>query len=172
MSPRRSALVITLLILIFIFQESFINEIHFPIGGFSLYFAFVISWILQEDRSAAMLIAFFAGLIADLAPTLQAPFGLWTLVMTGFAYFLLTTVRGALDSIGTPFVMSSVTTLAVTTLLLVFALCGAILGEELPSFQALGKELIGNALWSLILAPIYVPMVIRTRELTLTARER
>jgi rod shape-determining protein MreD len=172
MTLSRAPLVVIPLLLIFILQESVINGIHFFLGGFTLYLAFVLSWILHEERTSAMLIAFFAGLIADLSPTLQAPFGLWTLVLTGFAYFLVTTVRGAMDSIDSPFIISAVTTFAVTATLILFLLCGAILGQELASISALTKELLGNALWTLILAPIYVPLVLRVRELSLTARER
>jgi len=172
MSLRRLPLAIALLLLIFILQEAVINRIDFFIGGFTLYLAFVISWVLQEERIAAMLIAFFAGLIADLSPTLSSPFGLWTLVLTGFTYFLITTIRGLLDSIRTPSAMTLVTTLAVTALIVLFVITGAILGTELGSLTALLQELAGNALWTLLLAPLYVPVVIRLREFTLTARER
>lgn len=172
MSLSRAPLVIFPLLVMFILQESIINGIHFFFGGFTLYLAFVISWVLKEDRTAAILIAFFAGFIADLSPTLQAPFGLWTLVLTGSVYFLTTTVRGALDSIDSPVVMSAVTTLAVTSILAIFLIVGAILGQELASISAITKELLGNALWTLVLAPLYVPLVLRVRELSLTARER
>jgi hypothetical protein len=49
---------------------------------------------------------------------------------------------------------------------------GAILGQELASIRVLASEIVGNALWSLILAPIYIPITIKMYRLTLTAREK
>lgn len=172
MSIARVPLVAALLLALFVIQEAFINRINFLVGGFSLYLAFVIAWILREERTSAMTIGFIAGFIADLSPTLEAPFGLWTFVLTGFSYLLVTTVRGALDAIDSPLVMTFVTTVAATSALSLFVLTGVILGQEVASISVLIVELFGNAIWTLVLAPIYVPMVLRLQKLTLTARER
>jgi rod shape-determining protein MreD len=172
MSIGRIPLVVALLSILFLFQESFINRINFLVGGFSLYLAFVIAWIIREERTSAMIIGFIAGLIADLSPTLEAPFGLWTFVLTGFSYLLVTSVRGALDAIDSPLMMTFVTTVSATSALLLFVITGVILGQEVASISVLVGELLGNAIWTLVLAPIYVPMVLRMQRLTLTARER
>ena len=156
----------------FILQEGFINRINFFIGGFSLYLVFVIAWTLQEEPSNAMLIGFFAGFIADFSPTLESPFGLWTLILTGFCYFLATTVRGNLDPQLSPLQMTLVTASSSAVLLLLFIVIGAILGQELSSISILISEVIGNTRWSFVLAPIYIPLTIKFYQLSLTARER
>jgi rod shape-determining protein MreD len=157
---------------VFIFQESLLNRVNFLIGGFSIYLVFVIAWTLQEEPSNAMLIGFFAGFIADFSPTLESPFGLWTLILTGFCYFLATTVRGNLDPQISPLQMTLVTASSSAVLLMLFISIGAILGQELSSISILLSEIIGNTLWSLVLAPIYIPMTIKFHQLSLTARER
>ena len=172
MSINRVPISAGLLLLVFLFQETFVNRINFYLGGFALYLAFAIAWILREERSSAVLIGFLAGLIADLSPTLEAPFGLWTFTMTGLAYLIVTYVRGSLDSNMSPLTLSIVTTIFCSTALMLFVIFGAILGQDLPSLSVLARELIGNALWSFVLAPLYIPIAIRTHKLSLSARER
>lgn len=172
MNVMRIPYILITLLGVFIFQEALLNRVNFLIGGFSIYLVFVIAWTLQEEPSNAMLIGFFAGFIADFSPTLESPFGLWTLILTGFCYFLATTVRGNLDPQISPLQMTLVTATSSAVLLILFISIGAILGQELSSISILLSEIIGNALWSLILAPIYIPMTIKFYKLSLTARER
>jgi hypothetical protein len=68
--------------------------------------------------------------------------------------------------------MSLVTSLSATFLLIIFVTFGAILGQDVASASVLIREIFGNWLWSLILAPIYIPMTQRIHKLSLTARER
>ncbi|MFM2174990.1 MAG: hypothetical protein RLZZ527_66 [Actinomycetota bacterium] len=161
-----------LLLALFIVQEAFINRINFFIGGFSLYLAFVISWVMKEERTTAMIIGFLAGLIADLSPTLEAPFGLWTFTLTGFTYFLVTSIRGSLDAELSPLTMTMVTTVASSVALTLFLLFGAILGQDLATLSVVIREIGGNAMWSLILAPLYIPVALSFRKISLTAREK
>lgn len=172
MSINRVPISAGLLLLVFLFQETFVNRINFYLGGFALYLAFAIAWILKEERSSAVLIGFLAGLIADLSPTLEAPFGLWTFTMTGLAFLIVTYVLGSLDSNMSPLTLSIVTTIFCSIALMLFVIFGAILGQDLPSLSVLARELIGNALWSFVLAPLYIPIAIRTHKLSLSARER
>ncbi len=161
-----------LLLALFIVQEAFINRINFFIGGFSLYLAFVIAWVMKEERTTATLIGFLAGLIADLSPTLEAPFGLWTFTLTGFTYFLVTSIRGSLDAELSPLTMTMVTTVASSVALTLFLLFGAILGQDLATLSVVIREIGGNAMWSLILAPLYIPVALSFRKISLTAREK
>ena len=161
-----------LLLALFIVQEAFINRINFFVGGFSLYLAFVIAWVMKEERTTAMLIGFLAGLIADLSPTLEAPFGLWTFTLTGFTYFLVTSIRGSLDAELSPLTMTMVTTVASSVALTLFLLFGAILGQDLATLSVVIREIGGNAMWSLILAPLYIPVALSFRKISLTAREK
>lgn len=145
---------------------------NFLVGGFSLYLAFFMAWIMQDERNSAVATGFIAGFILDLSPTLEAPFGLWTLVLTGMSYILATNVRAALDSELSPVVMTMVTVLGSSVALILFLLFGAILGQDVGSGLYVTQEIFGNAMWSLLLSPLYVPITVALYRATLTARNR
>jgi len=156
----------------FLLQEAIFNRINFLVGGFSLYLAFFMAWIMQDERNSAVATGFIAGFILDLSPTLEAPFGLWTLVLTGMSYILATNVRAALDSELSPVVMTMVTVLGSSVALILFLLFGAILGQDVGSGLYVTQVIFGNAMWSLLLSPLYVPITIALYRSTLTARNR
>jgi cell shape-determining protein MreD len=156
----------------FLLQEAIFNRINFLVGGFSLYLAFFMAWIMQDERNSAVATGFIAGFILDLSPTLEAPFGLWTLVLTGMSYILATNVRAALDSELSPVVMTLVTVLGSSVALILFLLFGAILGQDVGSGIYVTQVIFGNAMWSLLLSPLYVPITIALYRATLTARNR
>jgi len=156
----------------FLLQEAIFNRINFLVGGFSLYLAFFMAWIMQDERNSAVATGFIAGFILDLSPTLEAPFGLWTLVLTGMSYILATNVRAALDSELSPVVMTMVTVLGSSVALILFLLFGAILGQDVGSGLYVTQVIFGNAMWSLLLSPLYVPITVALYRATLTARNR
>jgi rod shape-determining protein MreD len=158
--------------LMFLLQEAILNRVNFLIGGFSLYLAFFMAWIMQDERSSAVATGFIAGFILDLSPTLEAPFGLWTLVLTGMSYILATNVRAALDSELSPVVMTMVTVLGSSVALTLFLIFGAILGQDVGSGAYVTQVIFGNAMWSLLLSPLYVPITVALYRVTLTARNR
>ena len=172
MTINRIPAIIGTFALVFIVQEALINRINFFVGGFSLYLAFFVAWIMQEERNSAVTTGFIAGLIADLSPTLEAPFGLWTFVLTSLSYLLATNVRAALDSDLSPVVMTFVTVTGSAVALILFLITGAILGQDLGSATFVMREIGGHGLWTLLLSPIYIPLTIATYRLTLTARNR
>jgi rod shape-determining protein MreD len=157
---------------IFLLQEAILNRVNFLVGGFSLYLAFFMAWIMQDERNSAVATGFIAGFILDLSPTLEAPFGLWTLVLTAMSYILATNVRAALDSELSPVVMTMVTVLGSSVALILFLLFGAILGQDVGSGAYVTQVIFGNAMWSLLLSPLYVPITVALYRATLTARNR
>lgn len=172
MEINRLPKVLLIFLSLFLLQEAVINQINFLVAGFSLYLAFFMAWIIQDQRNSAVVTGFIAGLILDLSPTLEAPFGLWTLVLTGMSYILATNVRAALDSELSPVVMTLVTVLGSSVALILFLLFGAILGQDVGSGIYVTQVIFGNAMWSLLLSPLYVPITIALYRATLTARNR
>ena len=172
MTLNRLPAIFGIFFIMFLLQEAIFNRINFLVGGFSLYLAFFMAWIMQDERNSAVATGFIAGFILDLSPTLEAPFGLWTLVLTGMSYILATNVRAALDSELSPVVMTLVTVLGSSVALILFLLFGAILGQDVGSGIYVTQVIFGNAMWSLLLSPLYVPITIALYRSTLTARNR
>ncbi len=172
MEINRLPKVLLIFLTLFLIQETLINQINFLVAGFSLYLAFFMAWVIQDQRNSAVVTGFIAGLILDLSPTLDAPFGLWTLVLTSMSYLLSSNVRAALDAELSPLVMLSVAVLASSFALALFLLFGAILGQEVGSASYLFRSISGNALWSALLSPLYIPLAIKLYKATLTARQR
>lgn len=157
---------------LFIIQEAFLNRINFLIGGFSLYLAFFVAWAMQEERNTAVVTGFIAGFIADLSPTLEAPFGLWTFVLTVISYVLANNVKTALDSDLSPITMSLVVVFGSLAALVIFLVAGAILGQDVGSGWYIFRQLFGNSMWAFLLSPLYAPIAIKLYRATLTARSR
>ena len=88
MSPSRISLSFLFLFAIFTVQEAAISRISFPITGFSLFLAVLIGLMALEDRSGAIALGFIGGLIMDLSPTANTPFGQWALVLTLVGYVI------------------------------------------------------------------------------------
>ena len=172
MTLNRLPAIFGIFFFMFLLQEAIFNRINFLVGGFSLYLAFFMAWIMQDERNSAVATGFIAGFILDLSPTLEAPFGLWTLVLTGMSYILATNVRAALDSELSPVVMTMVTVLGSSVALILFLLFGAILGQDVGSGVYVTQVIFGNAMWSLLLSPLYVPITVALYRATLTARNR
>jgi hypothetical protein len=89
MEINRLPKVLLIFLTLFLIQEVLINQINFLVAGFSLYLAFFMAWVIQDQRNSAVVTGFIAGLILDLSPTLDAPFGLWTLVLTSVELFTI-----------------------------------------------------------------------------------
>ena len=172
MTLNRLPAIFGIFFFMFLLQEAILNRVNFLVGGFSLYLAFFMAWIMQDERNSAIATGFIAGFILDLSPTLEAPFGLWTLVLTGMSYILATNVRAALDSELSPVVMTMVTVLGSSVALILFLLFGAILGQDVGSGAYVTQVIFGNAMWSLLLSPLYVPITVALYRATLTARNR
>ena len=172
MTLNRVPRIVAVFALVFLLQEALINRISFFIGGFSLYLAFFIVWVMQEERSSAVVSGFIAGFIADFSPTLEAPFGLWSFVYTVVAYLIANNVRSALDADMSPVTISLVTVFGSFSASIMFLISGAILGQEVGSAGYVLRELFGNSLCTLLLSPLYGPLAIKLYRATLTARSR
>ena len=52
---------VTLIFLtLFLIQEALISQINFLVAGFSLYLAFFMAWIIQDQRNSAVVTGFIA----------------------------------------------------------------------------------------------------------------
>lgn len=172
MNSSRITLTVSVFFGLFLIQETLINQIHFFLGGFSLYLAAAMTWISMESRNGAIITGFIAGLILDFSPTIDSPFGQWTLICTIVGYIVSVNREGMGDYETRPLTLAFIIAGAVSLTMILFLVASSILGESNTTISAALRELTGNFLWTLILAPLYVPILGALHRVTQSARDR
>ena len=61
---------------------------HLPLSGFSFYLAVLLLMVLLENRTGAVILGFVGGMILDLSPASESPFGQWALILTAISYLI------------------------------------------------------------------------------------
>ena len=172
MSPLRAFLSALFLFFIFTFQESAVARINFPIAGFSLYLAVLIALMALEEPSGAVLMGFIGGVILDLAPSTGTPFGQWALILTLIGYLIGTNRESVGDFTSRPGAFVGFVSAASALTLAGYLLSGTLLGENNGSLLHNLVVIVGNSLWTLLFAPVVLPLLAKLRSLSLTSRER
>jgi rod shape-determining protein MreD len=157
---------------LFVIQELVIARINFPFDGFSLYLAALMIVLSLEDRTGSLVFGFIGGMIMDLSTSADTPFGQWALVMTIIGYLFSVNRETVGDFTQSPFTFVTFVSTAASLSLLVFLIIGIMLGQNNGGFYHNLTLIFANAIWSLLLTPIFLPVVIKVRKLTLTNRER
>jgi len=160
------------LFVIFIIQEIVIARINFPFSGFSLYLAALMIVLSLEDRTGSLVFGFIGGMIMDLSTSADTPFGQWALVMTFIGYLFSLNRETIGDFTQSPFTFVLFVSAAVSLSLSVFLFIGLMLGQNNGGIYHNVILIFVNSIWSLILTPIFLPLVIKARKFTLTNRER
>jgi rod shape-determining protein MreD len=171
-SPVRIALNASLLFIAIIIQESVISRIHLPITGFSLYLAIIVSMVLLENRIGAVILGFLGGIILDLSPSSQSPFGQWALVLTLVAYVIAVNSESVDEIISRPVGLGLFVAAGTALSLALYVILGALLGESNGSFGRDVIVIVGNFFWTMLFAPFFMPILIVIRDVTVGARER
>lgn len=172
MSPVRIVSTLGFFFALFVIQESAVSLVHFPISGFSLYLAIAISLMAFEDHNGSLITGFLAGIVLDLSPTSNAPFGQWALILTGVGFLFAVNRDSISDLTGSPITLVIFVGMGVTLALMIYLLFGSLLGEQNGSLGHDAIILGGNLVWTLVFTPMFLPALGRVREYSLTARER
>ena len=159
------------LILTFFVQESLISRIHFPWHGFSLYVAALLALLAFEDRTGALVFGFIGGLIMDLAPSAETPFGQWALAMTFIGYLFSINRETIGDFTDRPLAFVSFLSIAAALSYLTFLFLGLLLGQENGGFRFNLGVIVVNSLWTFFITPIFLPIIIRVRKFLLSSRD-
>lgn len=146
---------------LFIAQEAFVNQIHLPLGGFSLILLAALIWSSINEPELAAVTGFIAGIFMDLSPANDGPFGHWTLVMVISCYVISYLGYGddALNS--NPAGLILMTSSAVVATILLYLVIGLLFGLNLGNLIQVLRTIFGFGLWSALLAPIVVPFIRR-----------
>ncbi len=172
MSPLRVVLSSLFLFIVFTVQEGAVDRIHFPITGFSLYLAVLIGMMALERASGAVIMGFIGGIILDLAPTTNSPFGQWALVLTIVGYAIASNTESLGDFSSRPGAFVLFIAFGATLTLALYLLIGSMVGEDAGTFGRNTVVVIGNFIWTLLFTPTFLPVVSRIRSYTMTSRER
>lgn len=154
--------------ILFLFQEAVINQIHLPLGGFSLILLAALIWSSISEPEIAAVTGFVAGIFMDLSPSNDGPFGQWTLVLVISCFFISYLGYGddALNS--NPAGLILMTSSAVITTLIFYIFIGLLFGLAIGSPVHVVKSLIGFGMWSALIAPLVVPVITRTHAIVYT----
>jgi rod shape-determining protein MreD len=160
------------LFFIFLIQTTLIARINFPIGGFSLYIATLMVVLSLEDRTGSLVLGFIGGLIMDLSPSAQTPFGQWALAMTFIGYLFSVNRESVGDFNDRPLALTSLVSVAASVSMLTFVVIGVLLGQNNGGLLRNLSVVFTNLIWTFLIIPIFMPLILRVRKMLLTNRER
>ena len=160
------------LFLLFVIQEVIVARINFPFNGFSLYLAVLMIVLALEDRSGSLVFGFIGGLIMDLSTSADTPFGQWALALTIIGYLFSVNRETVGDFTESPFTFVFFVSAAVSISLFIFLIIGLMLGQNNGGLLHNTGLIFVNSLWTFLITPIFLPLIIRIRKLMLDNRER
>lgn len=172
MSWSRAGFSALILLFFFVVQESAISKIDFPISGFSLYLCVLLGLMALEDRFGAIAMGFIGGLILDLSPSSDSPFGKWALILTLVGYLFSRNRESIGDFTERPMAFVLFVSAGATATLLIFLVFGVVLGENNGALLTNLQTVIGNGIWTLLFSSVLLPGIVALRNYTLTSRER
>lgn len=159
---RREILLSTLTFAgLFLVQEAIINQIHLPLGGFSLILLAALIWSSINEPELAAVTGFIAGLFMDFSLANDGPFGHWTLVMV-ISCFAISYLGYGDDAVNSnPAGLIFMTSSAVVATISLYLVIGLLFGLDLGNLSQVLRNIIGFGLWSALIAPIVVPFITR-----------
>ena len=160
------------LFLLFVIQEVIVARVNFPFNGFSLYLAVLMIVLALEDRTGSLVFGFIGGLIMDLSTSADTPFGQWALALTIIGYLFSVNRETVGDFTESPFTFVLFVSAAVSVSLLTFLIIGLMLGQNNGGVLNNTGLIFINSLWTFLITPIFLPLIIRIRKLLLDNRER
>ena len=160
------------LFLLFVIQEVIVARVNFPFNGFSFYLAVLMIVLALEDRTGSLVFGFIGGLIMDLSTSADTPFGQWALVLTIIGYLFSVNRETVGDFTESPFTFVFFVSAAVSISLFIFLIIGLMLGQNNGGLLHNTGLIFVNSLWTFLIIPIFLPLIIRIRKLMLDNRER
>jgi rod shape-determining protein MreD len=152
MLARQFSISSLIFVFVFLIQESVINQLHLPGGGFSLPLLIALTWAALSTPTVGALTGFISGFLMDLSQSSSGAMGHWTLLMILACYAVAFLGFGNDNVRGNP----------VTNIFLVsFVVTGLLLGVSVGSFSRVLITIIGNGIWALLVTPLILPVVTR-----------
>jgi rod shape-determining protein MreD len=169
---RRFGITGSIFALFFIVQEALINQLSFPAGGFSIFLILVLVWSALSTPEVAAAVGFGAGLLLDLSPSTNGPLGHWTLILVLMSYSISFFSYGDENMRGNPLTLIFMVTLAQAIVLVSYLVTGFLLGITATSFSQTLTTVIGNAVWTMVVTPLLLPVIAWLHDLAFDSRIR
>jgi len=170
MITQKIAIAAPIFLFIYIIQEAVVSQFRLPGGGFSILMIFALIWAVLSQSEVAAVIGFTAGLLMDLSQSSAGPFGQWTLIMLLAGYAISYVGYGDDNVHGNAIGIVFFVVIANFLIEIAFLATGALLGVAAASFNQILITLLGMTLWSLLIAPILLPIFTRLHVLTFNSR--
>ena len=171
MYTRRGSYTAVIFIVVYLIEFIVVDQIHLPLGGFSVFLIFILSWSALSSPEIGAIGGFFGGLLMDLSPSSNGPVGQWALILVAVG-FGIAFLRYGDDSLrGSPLSLVVFVAAAVVIAIFFYALFNSLLGLEVGNLRQLIRTIIGNGLWTLAIAPFVLPVASRLHRSIFETRE-
>jgi rod shape-determining protein MreD len=162
------------LIFLFIYtlQESLVNQIRLPGGGFSIFIIFALVWSALSAPEVGAITGFSAGFLVDLSPSSSGPVGQWTLIMILTCFGIAFLGFGDDKSRGNPITIVFLVVFGVFVSEIAFLQSGVLLGVNLGSLSHICIIVIGMSMWTLLITPFTLPIFSRLHAFTFDTGSR
>lgn len=156
----------------YVVQEALVNQFNFPAGGFSIFIILTLLWATLSTPMIAAATGFGAGLLLDLSPSTSGPLGHWTLILVLMCYAISFFSEGADNNRVNPLSLIFMVVLAQVLLLISYLVTGFLLGITATSFVQTLTTVIGSAIWTVVITPLLLPVVLWLHDLAFDSRVR
>jgi len=172
MRVRQFSISSLIFVIVFLLQESVINQLRFPGGGFSLPLLVALTWAALSNPIAGALCGFITGILMDLSQSSTGPMGHWTLVMILSCYAVAFLGTGNDNVRGNPVTNIFLVSAASVLTLLAFVVIGLLLGVSAGSFTRICITIFSNGIWALLVTPLILPIVTKLHYVVLGDQAR
>lgn len=170
MLKRQIWLSVPIFIFFYLIQESVINQVHLPAGGFSIFLIFTVVWAILSTPEIAALTGFAAGFLMDLSQSSSGPFGQWSLIMVLICFAISFLGYGNEKLRTSSIVIVFFVAAGVLAIEVCFLITGALLGITTGSIDQIILTLIGISIWTLVITPLSMPSFVRLHRYVFNLR--
>lgn len=161
MLVRQFSISTLVFILIFLLQESVVNQLRLPGGGFSLPLLIALTWAALSTPTVGALTGFISGFLMDLSQSSSGVIGHWTLLMILACYAVAFLGFGNDNFRGNPVTNIFLVSIASVITLITFVITNLLLGVPTGNFSRVLITIIGSGIWALLVTPLILPVVTR-----------
>ena len=161
MLARQFSISSLVFVIIFLIQESFVNQLRLPGGGFSLVLLIALTWAALSTPTVGALTGFISGFLMDLSQSSSGAMGHWTLLMILACYAVAFLGFGNDNVRGNPITNVFLVSAASVLTLVAYVITGFLLGVSVGSFSRVLITIFSNGVWALLITPLILPVVTR-----------